>query len=55
MNVKELIEKLSTYDPETMVIVYGYEGGVNEAEYAGDVKIKLKVMPHQVTRLVNGN
>ena len=43
MNVKQLIEKLSAYDPETMVIVSGYEGGVNEAEYAGDVKIKLDV------------
>jgi hypothetical protein len=43
MNVKQLIEKLSAYDPETMVIVSGYEGGVNEAEYAGDVKIKLNV------------
>jgi hypothetical protein len=27
MNAKQLIEKLSTYDPETMVIVSGYEGG----------------------------
>ena len=43
MNVKQLIEKLSAYDPKTMVIVSGYEGGVNEAEYAGDVKIKLDV------------
>ena len=43
MNVKQLIEKLSAYDPETMVIVSGYEGGVDEAEYAADVKIKLNV------------
>ena len=43
MNVKQLIEKLSAYDPEMMVIVSGYEGGVNEAEYAADVKIKLNV------------
>ena len=43
MNVKQLIERLSAYDPETMVIVSGYEGGVNEAKYVGDVKIKLNV------------
>jgi len=41
MNVKQLIEKLSTYDPETMVIIGGYEGGVDEAHQAGEVKIKL--------------
>ena len=41
MNVKQLIEKLNTYDPETMVIVSGYEGGVDEAHQAGKVKIKL--------------
>jgi hypothetical protein len=43
MNVKQLIEKLSTYDPKTMVIVSGYEGGVDEAHHAGEVKIKLDV------------
>jgi hypothetical protein len=43
MNVKQLIEKLSTYDPETMVIIGGYEGGVDEAHQAGEVKIKLDV------------
>ena len=41
MKVKELIEKLKDYDPELMVIVSGYEGGVNEAENAGQVKIQL--------------
>lgn len=41
MNVKELIEKLQGYDPELMVIIRGYEDGVNEAEYAAQVKIKL--------------
>ena len=41
MNVKQLIEKLQGYDPELMVIVSGYEGGVNQAEHAGQVKIKL--------------
>jgi hypothetical protein len=41
MNVKQLIEKLSTYDPEMMVIISGYEGGVNEASSVGQVKIKL--------------
>jgi len=43
MNVKQLIEKLSTYDPKTMVIIGGYEGGVDEAHQAGKVKIKLDV------------
>ncbi len=31
MNVQQLIEKLSVLDPEMMVVVDGYEGGVKEA------------------------
>jgi hypothetical protein len=30
MKVKELIETLSQLDPELMVVIKGYEGGVNE-------------------------
>ena len=29
MKVKELIEKLSQLDPELMVVVRGYEGGMD--------------------------
>ena len=32
MKVKELIETLSQLDPELMVVVAGYEGGVNEMD-----------------------
>jgi hypothetical protein len=45
MKVKQLIEKLQSYDPELMVIISGYEGGVDEAHQAGEVKIKLDVHP----------
>ena len=30
MNVGQLIEQLKQLDPEAMVVVRGYEGGVNE-------------------------
>lgn len=30
MKVKELIETLSQMDPELMVVIIGYEGGVDE-------------------------
>lgn len=30
MTAKELIELLKTYDPETMVMMLGYEGGYND-------------------------
>jgi hypothetical protein len=43
MKVKELIEKLQACDPEHMVIVDGYEGGVNEAGYVETKKIALNV------------
>jgi len=32
MKVKELIETLSQLDPELMVVVAGYEGGVDEMD-----------------------
>ena len=43
MKVKELMEKLQSYDPELMVVVSGYEDGVDEVKYAVNVKIKLDV------------
>ena len=43
MNVGRLIEKLQSYNPELMVIVSGYEGGVDEVKYTANVKIKLDV------------
>jgi hypothetical protein len=43
MNVRQLIEKLSEYDPETMVIRAGYEGGVAEVSHVEVTTIKLNV------------
>lgn len=43
MNVKELIAQLSELDPESMVVVRGYEGGVNEAVDAMEVVVALNV------------
>ena len=44
MNVKELIEHLQTMPSDTMVVVAGYEGGVNEV--GGVDKIKLLLDQH---------
>jgi hypothetical protein len=41
MTVGQLIETLQGYDPFLMVIVSGYEGGVDEAKQAGQVRVKL--------------
>jgi len=41
MNVKELIEHLQTLPPETMVVVAGYEGGVNEVGRVDKIKLLL--------------
>lgn len=41
MTVKELIEKLKEFDENMRVVVAGYEGGVDDAELAKAVKIKL--------------
>lgn len=41
MTVKELIEKLKEFDENMRVVVAGYEGGVDDAELANAVKIKL--------------
>ena len=50
MKVKELIEKLSQLDPELMVVVRGYEGGVDEVSDYGLCNIWLKVyyLPFQL-------
>jgi len=43
MKVKELIEVLSQLDPELMVVVRGYEGGVNEVDQCDVYDIELNV------------
>ena len=43
MKVKELIESLSQLDPELMVVVAGYEGGVNEVDKSELCDIELNV------------
>jgi hypothetical protein len=41
MKVKGLIEKLQSFDPELIVVISGYKGGVDEVECAVDVSLKL--------------
>lgn len=43
MKVKELIEALSQLDPELMVVVAGYEGGVDEIDKFEMCDIELDV------------
>ena len=43
MKVKKLIELLSQMDPELMVVVAGYEGGVNEVDKSELCDIELNV------------
>ena len=43
MKVKELIEKLSQLDSELMVVVRGYEGGVNEVTHCELCNVALNV------------
>jgi hypothetical protein len=43
MKVKELIEKLQALDPEHMVVVDGYEGGVGELKEISTVCLSLNV------------
>lgn len=43
MNVKQLIDKLQQYNPDTMVIVNGYEGGVDECMTCNEKFIELDV------------
>lgn len=41
MNVKELIEELQKLDPEKMVVIRGYESGVNEANMVEEIRLNL--------------
>ncbi len=43
MKVKELIETLSQLDPELMVVVAGYEGGVDEMDKYELCDVELNV------------
>jgi len=43
MKAKQLIEVLSQLDPELMVVVHGYEGGVNEVDKCELCDIELNV------------
>lgn len=43
MKVKELIKELQQYDPEQLVVVNGYEGGVNACSSCEEVSVKLGV------------
>jgi hypothetical protein len=43
MNVRELIEALSQLDPETRVVVAGYEGGFNDITQIQPCEIRLHV------------
>lgn len=43
MKVKELIKMLSEQDQESMVVISGYEGGVNELENVNSVVVELNV------------
>jgi hypothetical protein len=43
MKVKELITQLQAFDPELMVVVSGYEGGVTETSQTELVTIALNV------------
>jgi len=41
MKVKDLIQELQKLDPETLVVVAGYEGGVDEVKNITQYKIEL--------------
>ena len=41
MKLKELIEKLQKFDPELLVVVDGYEGGVDYPKEPVELSIKL--------------
>ena len=44
MNVQELIEKLQAIeDKSQMIVISGYEGGVNEVTYLSDCMLDLNV------------
>lgn len=39
MKVKELIEKLSQYDPELPIFIEGYEGGCDDADLIQEIEV----------------
>lgn len=41
MNIAQLIEQLQQYDPETIVVITGREGGFNEVSEVSEISIKL--------------
>ncbi len=41
MKVKELIEKLQQYPEDTLLVVEGYEGGLNDIKEVEEVFVKL--------------
>lgn len=43
MKVKELIQILAGLDPEAIVVVSGYEGGVNDCDQVEEYNIALNV------------
>lgn len=43
MKVKNLIAELQQFDPDLMVVVSGYEGGVEEAQATSEHTIALNV------------
>lgn len=43
MNIRELIETLSQFDPETRVVVAGYENGFNDITQIQPCEIRLNV------------
>jgi len=55
MKVSELIEKLQALDPDLRIVVDGYEGGVEDANYVTVEEIALNVNeercygPHETT------
>lgn len=45
MNIKELIEKLKQFDPETLVVVDGYEKGLDDINNIKKTIIRLNPQP----------
>jgi hypothetical protein len=43
MKVKELIEQLQKFDPETRVVTHGYEGGFIDVSEASEMELALFV------------
>jgi hypothetical protein len=43
MTKAELIEALSPFPDDTMIVIPGYEGGRKEVEWTEEIKLKLNV------------